>query len=100
MQTRTLAAIGLSLLLAGCQGAASKNAAIEAQSANVVCTGYAIRSGTTTLDNCLSYQGARNAGPSIPPYRMDQYNNRVDAEGYAVDSTGRRMPVQSPYYIR
>jgi hypothetical protein len=29
---------------------------------------------------------------------MDQYNNRVDAEGYRVDSTGRRMPVQSPYY--
>ena len=28
---------------------------------------------------------------------MDQYNNRVDAQGYAVDSTGRRMPVQSPY---
>ena len=28
---------------------------------------------------------------------MDQYNNRVDAEGYEVDSTGRRMPVQSPY---
>jgi hypothetical protein len=31
---------------------------------------------------------------------MDQYNNRVDAEGYAVDSTGRRMPVQSPYSQR
>jgi hypothetical protein len=31
---------------------------------------------------------------------MDQYNNRVDAEGYAVDSTGRRMPVQSPYSLR
>ena len=29
---------------------------------------------------------------------MDQYNNRVDAEGYRVDSTGRRMPVQSLYY--
>jgi hypothetical protein len=31
---------------------------------------------------------------------MDHYNNRVDAEGYAVDSTGRRMPVQSPYALR
>ncbi len=31
---------------------------------------------------------------------MDQYNNRVDVEGYAVDSTGRRMPVQSPYSLR
>jgi hypothetical protein len=30
---------------------------------------------------------------------MDQYNNRVDAEGYAVDSRGRRMPVQGPYYL-
>jgi hypothetical protein len=29
---------------------------------------------------------------------MDQYNNRVDAEGYQVDSSGRRMPVQGPYY--
>ena len=29
---------------------------------------------------------------------MDQYNNRVDAEGYRVDSTGHRMPIQSPYY--
>jgi hypothetical protein len=31
---------------------------------------------------------------------MDQYNNRVDAEGYEVDSMGRRMPVQSPYSFR
>ena len=38
------------------------------------------------------------AGQSVPPYRMDQYNNRVDAEGYRVDSTGQRMPVQGPYY--
>ena len=37
-------------------------------------------------------------GQSVPPYRMDQYNNRVDAEGYRVDSTGHRMPVQGPYY--
>ena len=54
--------------------------------------------GTTTFNDCVAYQESRNPGQSVPPYRMDQYNNRVDAEGYAVDSTGRRMPVQSPYY--
>jgi hypothetical protein len=55
--------------------------------------------GTTTFNDCVTYQESRNPGQSAPPYRMDQYNNRVDAEGYAVDSTGRRMPVQSPYYL-
>lgn len=35
---------------------------------------------------------------SVPPYRMDQYNNRVDAEGYRVDSAGHRMPIQGSYY--
>ena len=31
---------------------------------------------------------------------MDQYNNRVDAQGYHVDSAGRPLPVQGPYYTQ
>jgi hypothetical protein len=58
--------------------------------------GYGIAA--TTFNQCVTYQESRNAGQSVPPYRMDQYNNRVDAEGYRVDSTGRRMPVQNQYY--
>jgi len=99
MQTRMLTTIWLGLLLAGCQGTGSQNSPMAAQSANLVCAGYAGRIGTTTFSECLTYQESRNPGPSVPPYRMDQYNNRVDAEGYVVDSTGRRMPVQSPYYF-
>jgi len=69
---------------------------MAAQSANLVCAGYGID--TTTFNQCVTYQESRNPGQSVPPYRMDQYNNRVDAEGYRVDSTGRRMPVQNQYY--
>jgi hypothetical protein len=97
MQTRRLATIGLGLLLAGCQGTGSQNAPIAALSANSVCAGYGVGIGTTTFNECVTYQDPRDPGPSVPPYRMDQYNNRVDAEGYRVDSTGRRMRVQSPY---
>ena len=99
MQTRILAMIGLGLLLVGCQGAHVQNSPNAAQSANLVCAGYGVRIGTTTFNNCVAYQESRNPGQSVPPYRKDQYNNRVDAEGYAVDSTGRRMPVDSPYYL-
>lgn len=99
MQARILAMIGLGLLLAGCQGADRRNAPIAAQSASLICAGYGIGVGTTTYNDCVTYQDARNPGPSVPPYRMDQYNNRVDAEGYVVDGSGRRMPVQSPYYL-
>ena len=96
MQTRILATIWLGLLLAGCQGTDSQNSPMAAQSANLVCAGYGID--TTTFKQCVTYQESRNPGQSVPPYRMDQYNNRVDAEGYRVDSTGRRMPVQNQYY--
>ena len=96
MQTRILATIWLGLLLAGCQGTDSQNSPMAAQSANLVCAGYGID--TTTFNQCVTYQESRNPGQSVPPYRMDQYNNRVDAEGYRVDSTGRRMPVQNQYY--
>lgn len=97
MQTRILATIWLGLLLVGCQRTDSQNSPMAAQPANLVCAGYDI--GGTTFTQCVAYQEPRNPGPSVPPYRMDQYNNRVDAQGYAVDGTGRRMPVQSPYYV-
>lgn len=99
MCARIIATLGLGLLLAGCQGTDSRNPPIAAQSGNSVCAGYGIRIGTTTFNDCVAYQDSRNPGPSVPPYRMDQYNNRVDAEGYVVDSMGRRMPVQGPYYF-
>ena len=99
MQTRILATIWLGLLLVGCQGTGSQIPPMAAQPANLVCANYGLRIGTTTFNDCVAYQESRNPGQSVPPYRMDQYNNRVDAQGYAVDSTGRRMPVQSPYYL-
>jgi hypothetical protein len=99
MRARVLATIWLGLLLTGCLGTYSQDAPVAAQPASVVCAGYLLRIGTTTFNDCVTYQESRNPGYSVPPYRMDQYNNRVDAEGYAVDSTGRRMPVQSPYYF-
>jgi hypothetical protein len=89
----------LSLLLAGCQGPYNRQGApVAAQSASSVCAGYGLRSGTTTFDTCVAYQESKAPGQSVPPYRLDQYNNRVDAEGYEVDSSGHRMPVQSLYY--
>ena len=99
MRARVLATIWLGLLLTGCQGPYSQNASVAAQPASVVCAGYLLRIGTTTFNDCVTYQESRNPGHSVPPYRMDTYNNRVDAEGYAVDSMGRRMPVQGPYYF-
>ena len=99
MQTRILATIWLGMLLVGCQGTDRQNSPIAAQSANLVCAGYGLRIGNTAFNDCVAYQETRNPGLSVPPYRMDQYNNRVDAEGYVVDGTGRRMPVQSPYYF-
>ena len=95
MQTRILATIWLGLLLAACQGTDSQNSPMAAQSANLVCAGYGI---PTTFNQCVTYQESRNPGQSVPPYRMDQYNNRVDSEGYRVDGTGRRMRVQDQYY--
>jgi hypothetical protein len=97
MHARTIATLSLGLLLVGCQGTDRQNSPIAAQSANLVCAGYSGRIGTTIFNDCVTYQESRNPGQSVPPYRMDQYNNRVDAEGYRVDSTGRRLPVQSPY---
>ena len=99
MQPRILATIWLGLLLVGCQGTDSQNSPIAAQPANLVCAGYGVRIDATTFNDCVAYQESRNPGQSVPPYRMDQYSNRVDAQGYVVDSTGRRMPVQSPYYL-
>jgi hypothetical protein len=73
---------------------------MAAQPAPLVCAGFVGGMGTKTFADCVAYQEAHDPGQSVPPYRMDQYNNRVDAEGYEVDSRGRRMPVQSPYSLR
>jgi len=99
MRARIIATLGLGLLLVGCQVTDRQNPRIAAQSGSSVCAGYGIRIGAATFNDCVAYQDSRNPGPSVPSYRMDQYNNRVDAEGYAVDSMGRRMPVQGPYYF-
>lgn len=97
MRARTIATFSLGMLLVGCQGTDRQNSPIAAQSANLVCAGYGVLIGSTTFNDCVAYQEPRNPGNSVPPYRMDQYNNLVDAEGYRVDSTGHRMRVQSPY---
>lgn len=100
MRARILTTISFALLSAGCQGTYSQDAPVAAQPANLVCAGFGLRTGTATYDECVAYQESRAqaySSPSVPPYRMDQYNNLVDAQGYRVDSMGRRMSVQSPY---
>lgn len=97
MRTRIFATMWLGLLLAGCLGT-SNQPPPAAQSASEICSGYGVL--PTTFSACVTYQESRAQAypsPSVPPYRLDQYNNRVDAEGYRVDSMGRRMAVQSPY---
>jgi len=95
MQSRIAATLWLSLLLVGCQAA---DRPMAAQPAKLVCAGFVADIGTKEFADCVAYQESHDPGQSVPPYRMDQYNNRVDAEGYRVDSTGRRMPVQNQYY--
>ena len=99
MRAPIIATIWVGLLLVGCQRTDGQPPAIAAQSGSTICAGYGIRIGAPTFNDCVAYQDARNPGPSVRPYRRDQYNNLVDAEGYAVDSMGRRMPVQGPYYF-
>jgi hypothetical protein len=99
MRTRTLTTIGLGLVLAGCQSPHGKDLPVAAQTASLICAGYGLRGGTPTFETCVAYQDSRAQGQSVPPYRLDQYNNRVDAEGYRVDSMGRRMAVQSLYSL-
>lgn len=96
MRTRILVTVWLGLFSAGCQGTDSRNVPVAAQPADLVCAGYGVSA--PIFNDCVAYQQSRDPGRSVPPYRLDQYNNRVDAEGYAVDSLGRRMPVQAPYY--
>jgi hypothetical protein len=101
MRTRMLATIGLGLLLAGCGGGKAQPPPAPFTAAQI-CADYGGALGPQGYDECIAYQEARiqaYSSPSVPPYRMDQYNNRVDAEGYRVDSIGRRMPVQSPYQL-
>jgi hypothetical protein len=98
MQTRIAGTIWLSLLLVGCQDADGQKSPMAAQPAKLVCAGFLAGTSTKAFADCVAYQESHDPGQSVPPYRMDQYNNRVDAEGYEVDSTGRRMPVQNQYY--
>jgi hypothetical protein len=70
---------------------------MAAQPAELICANFVGIPGSAASDQCVAYQKSRDPGQSVPPFRMDQYDNKVDAEGYAVDGTGRRMPVQSPY---
>ena len=101
MRTRILATFGLGLLLAGC-GAPKVPPPPAPLTAAQICADYGGALGPKGYDECIAYQEARTKdypSQSVPPYRMDQYNNRVDAEGYRVDSIGRRMPVQGPYQL-
>ncbi len=102
MRTRILTTMGLALVAAGCEGPYyGKELPVAAQPPALICAGYGLRPGGPTYDTCIAYQESRaQAYPSqsVPPFRMDQYNNRVDAQGYRVDGTGRRMPVDSLYY--
>lgn len=90
MTTRLFSVLAVGLLLAGCARSAP-NTPIAAQPASLVCAGYGLRTGTATFDQCVAYRETRDPGASVPPYRLNQNNNRVDAEGYMVDSMGRRM---------
>ena len=102
MRTRILTMIGLGLVSAGCQAPYGKDVPVAARTASSICAGYGIRTDTTTYDTCVAYQDSRAQaypGQSVPPYRLDQYNNRGDAEGYRVDGTGHRMAVQPPYRL-
>jgi hypothetical protein len=102
MRIRILTTIGLGLALAGCQSPYGKGVPVAGQSASAICAGYGIGTDTATYTACVAYQEARAQsypGESVPPYRLDQYNNRVDAQGYRVDSRGHRMAVQSPYVL-
>lgn len=98
--------------------------AVLTADARTACTSYGLAAGTASYDRCVSrevdtrtyrngpqgptYYTDQNGnrivpsqnqpGSSVPPYRRDLYNNRIDAEGYRVDSSGNRMAVQGPYY--
>ncbi len=99
MRAQMLTTIWLGLFLTGCQG---QDVPVAAQPPGTICAGYGLDVNTTTFSDCVAYQESRAQtypSLSVPPYRLDQYNNRVDAAGYQVDSMGRRMPVQSPYYL-
>jgi hypothetical protein len=66
------------------------------------CASYGLQPNSGGYNQCVSrevdarrYQGANQASP---PYRTDQYGNRIDAQGYRVDANGYRLlPGQSSY---
>ena len=102
MRTRILTTIGLVLVAAGCEAPYyGKELPVAAQSPALICAGYGLQIGGTTYTTCVAYQESRAQaypGLSVPPFRLDQYNNRIDAQGYRVDGTGHRMPVDNLYY--
>ena len=101
MRIRILTMTALALVVAGCEGPYyGKEVPVAAQPPSLICAAYGLRVGGTTYDTCVAYQESRAQaypGPSVPPFRLDQYNNRVDAQGYRVDGTGRRMSVDNFY---
>lgn len=100
MRIRISTMMGLGLVLAGCEGPYyGKEVPAAPLSGSAICAGYGIRIGGTTYNECVAYQDSQPRGQSVPPFRLDQYNNLLDAEGYRVDSTGHRMTVQSPYWL-
>ena len=98
MRIQILAFLSLGVLVAGCEPVDTRQVkSMAAQPAELICANFVVIPNSAAMDQCVDYQKSRDAGPSVPPFRRDEYNNRLDAEGYAVDGTGRRMPVQSPY---
>lgn len=100
MRIRILTTLGLGLVVAGCQPPDRKDVSAAGLPASTTCAGYGIGTDTATYTTCVAYQQSRaqpDPNASVPPFRLDQYNNVVDAHGYRVDGTGRRMVVQSPY---
>ncbi|GEP54329.1 hypothetical protein [Reyranella soli] len=100
MRIRILTTIGLGLVVVGCQPPDRKDVSAAGLPPSATCAGYGIGTDTATYTTCVAYQESRaqpSPNESVPPFRLDQYNNRVDAHGYRVDGTGRRFAVQSPY---
>ena len=62
------------------------------------CMSYGLQPSSGWYNQCVSrevdarrYQAASQPSPqTYPPYRTDQYGNRIDAQGYRVDANGYR----------
>ena len=99
MRTRISTTIGLGLVLAGCHAPYGKGRARRRAACQFGLRGLRPARRYDDLRHLRRLPGISRPSlcqsQSVPPYRLDQYNNRVDAEGYRVDGTGHRMPVDS-----